>query len=613
MKVNRHSLLLVGLTFLAITGLALWQTGYWVRNLVLADIGQRSDSFLNLVAGNVRGELAKFQYQPRLLAFEPALSRALSNDASFEDVRDANEFLIRSNDVSGAAATYLLDNSGRTVAASDGVIGRNDSYRPYFRQAMHGSLGRDFALDPVTGERSYYFAHPIRSSNGILGAVAIKVPIDLLEPGWLSPDHKILVLDGDGIVFLSSHPDWRFHSLRPLPETVRNRLILSRTYGTLEIPAVPVTDEKTDDLITIQDPPWLTRTGGKSPSTTTYLVRSRALHEIGWRVVILSDTRSVGQQINTWSAIVAFMMASILLLAANIYQRRRRYAERLALQDAAKEELEAQVDARTADLTSANIQLRSEISERQKTETRLRQTQAELVQATKMAALGQMSAGISHELNQPLGAIRSYADNARTFLERAQTSDALKNLSSISELTERMGRIIKNLRTYSREEPVALRTISVNEAVTEALSLMESRLQSEDVAVDIRMPETVLSATGGAVRLQQVLVNLVSNSLDAMHATSDKRLTISAFENGDAVSISVRDNGPGIPAEDFDKLFDPFFSTKEVGESMGLGLSITFGIVRQFGGEMTAENHPDGGAVFTVSLQRPETEAGEAA
>ncbi|MGB0631423.1 MAG: sensor histidine kinase [Alphaproteobacteria bacterium] len=584
-----------------------------MRSFVLTDIGQRSDSFLNLVAGNVRGELAKFQYQPRLLAFESSLVKALSNEASSDDVQAANEFLIRSNDVSGAAATFLLDVSGRTVAASDGSIGRNYSYRPYFRQAMQGSLGRDFALDPTTGERSYYFAHPIRSETAVLGAVAIKVPIDLLEPGWLSPAHKILVLDGDGIVFLSSHPDWRFHSIRPLSDKARNRLILSRTYGTRDIPAIPVTGESTDNLISIQDPPWQNRAGRKKGPSTTYLTRSRSLNEIGWQVLILSDTKSVGQQINIWSAIVAFMMASILLFAANIYQRRRRYAERLALQDAAKEELEAQVKARTADLTSANLQLRSEISERQKTETRLRQTQAELVQATKMAALGQMSAGLSHELNQPLGAIRSYADNARTFLERAQTSLAAKNLASISELTERMGRIIKNLRTYSREEPVALRTVSVNDAISETRSLMDSRLQAEDVSVDIRVPDKELSATGGAVRLQQILVNLISNALDAMHDTGDKHLTISASETEETVTITVRDNGPGIPADNFDKLFDPFFSTKEVGEGMGLGLSITFGIVRQFGGEMNAANHPDGGAVFSVTLRRPEARTGEAA
>ena len=618
MTARQRSLAALGVAFLCVTGLALWQTGYWVRSFVLSDIAQRSESFLNLVAGNVRGELAKFQYQPRLLAYDPLLAQALSHDASAADVVRANEILTRSNDVSGASATFLLDNSGRAVAASDaqspaGFLGRNVSYRPYFEQAMLGSLGRDFAFDPLTGERSYYFAHPIRLESKILGAVALKIPIDLLEPGWSSADHKILVVDRDGIVFLSSHPEWRFHSMAPLPEQTRNRLVLSRTYGARDIPPLPVLGRTDDSLITVLNTPWPRNTGRDPGEKTTYLVRSASLNEIGWRVLILSDTKDVGQQINIWSAIVAFMMASILLFAANIYQRRRRYTERLALQDVAKEELEAKVEARTADLTEANAQLRSQISERQKTETQLRQTQAELVQATKMAALGQMSAGLSHELNQPLAAIRSYADNARTFLDRNQTSSASKNLTSISELTERMGRIIKNLRTYSRDEPVALRAVSATEAISQAQSLLQSRIRAENVAVEIDAPDRNLIVIGGSVRLQQVLINLISNALDAMRDTDDKKLIITATEMGQTVEISVRDNGPGIPDENLDKLFDPFFSTKEVGEGMGLGLSITFGIVRQFGGEMSAANHPDGGAEFTVQLSRADDKAGEAA
>lgn len=597
---NRRPLAVLAVLVLVLTGLALWQTGYWARSFVMSDIRDRSGNILNLVVENLRGELSKFQYQPRLLAFDPALERALSNDASAEDVVRANARLVRFNDISGAATTFLLDRSGRTIAASDwqsenSFLGKSFSFRPYFHAAMQGSLGRDFAVDTWTGERSYYFAHPIRIESRILGAVVIKIAIDRLEPSWVSSDQKILVVDRDGVVFLSTHPDWRFRSIEPLSAAAENRLILSRRYGARSIPALPVVDRQPTGMLSIRDTPWTEGRTRKNGSTTTYLTQSREMNEAGWRVLILSDTRSVTQQVNIWSAIVAFMMVSVLLLAANIYQRRRRYAERLALQEAAKEQLEVEVAQRTTDLTEAN--------------TQLRRTQAELVQATKLAALGQISAGLSHELNQPLAAIRSYSDNAGTYLDRDQVEPARANLNRISELTARMGRIIKNLRTYAREEPAMLRPISVNLAVTEALGLLDARIRTEKIDVSTMLPGADPFVMGGAVRLQQVLVNLISNALDAMQHAATKELSLWIDANPTDVIITIRDTGPGIIAEDIDKLFDPFFSTKDVGEGMGLGLSITFGIIKQFGGSIAAKNHPAGGAVFTVKLTRSETTA----
>ena len=615
---SRSSLIALSLFVIAMGGLALWQTGYWARSFVLSDIRERSSDILNLVVENLRGELSKFQYQPSLLAFDPAFERALSDDASDPDVIRANAQLVRFNDISGAAATFLLDRAGRTIAASnwqsaDSFVGLGFSYRPYFHQTMQGSLGRDFALEPETGERSYYFAHPIRVRSRTLGAVVLKIAIDRLEPSWLSSDNTILVVDRDGVVFLSTHPDWRFRSLAPLTETARSRLVLSRRYGTREIPALPVTDRTKTGFLTIQDTPWQGSGTARVVPTTTYLVQSKEMNEVGWRVLILSNTASVDQQVKIWSAIVAIVIVSLLLLAANIYQRRRRYSERLALQETAKAQLEGQVAARTTDLTAANTHLRNEIAERHKTEMQLRQTQAELVQATKLAALGQMSAGLSHELNQPLTAIRSYSDNARTYLDRDQVEPARTNLKGISELTERMGKIIRNLRTYARNEPVPLRPVSVNQTIAEALALMDARIKADNVDVSTELPAKDPVVTAGAVRLQQVLVNLIANALDAMRDTPARHLHLSVTATSTDVRIAVRDTGGGIVREDIDKLFDPFFSTKDVGEGMGLGLSITYGIIKQFGGEISAANHPDGGAVFTVSLAAATAAAGEAA
>ena len=231
----------------------------------------------------------------------------------------------------------------------------------------------------------------------------------------------------------------------------------------------------------------------------------------------------------------------------------------------------------------------------------------------KLAALGQMSAGLSHELNQPLAAIRSYADNARSFLDRDRPDTARKNLEGIAELTERMARIIRNLRTYAREEPLDLRPTPLRAAINESIALLQSRTDAEDVAIDIRMTDEDVVVVAGAVRLQQVFLNLLSNALDAMQGKAEKRIVIDAETAIRQVLIRIRDTGPGISADAMASVFDPFFSTKEVGQGMGLGLSITYGLVNQFGGSIEAANAPEGGAVFTIRLRRAEGGEGEGA
>ncbi len=255
--------------------------------------------------------------------------------------------------------------------------------------------------------------------------------------------------------------------------------------------------------------------------------------------------------------------------------------------------------------------MRNEIIERHRAEEELHRTQEELVQSAKLAALGQMSVGLSHELNQPLAAIRSYSDNARTFLERAQPESVRSNLEDISELTERMARIIRNLRTYARGEVVETRPTSLRRSLDEALNLLEVRFREEAVELEANLPDPSLEVVGGTVRLQQVFVNLISNGIDAMKGRKTRRLSVSVVETVTQVEVSISDTGTGVNEEDRANIFDPFYSTKGVGEGTGLGLSISYGIINQFGGQIEARNNPDGGAVFTVVLQkvRPEEAA----
>jgi two-component system C4-dicarboxylate transport sensor histidine kinase DctB len=312
--------------------------------------------------------------------------------------------------------------------------------------------------------------------------------------------------------------------------------------------------------------------------------------------------------------ITALMMVSLTLSAAIVHQRRRRISERIAMQEAAKGQLEQRVEQRTAELVEANKRLTAEIQDRQRAEEELRRTQSELVQATKLAALGQMSAGLSHELNQPLAAIETYADNARAFLERGDFKTASGNLSSISNLIHRMARIIRNLRTYARNEPVLTRPTSLRGAVENALTLLQQRIENANVTVHYDPHALDLAVVGGNVRLQQVFVNLLSNAIDALSDQGERSIWISSRrEDGGKLCIAIRDSGPGIPPEHLKNVFDPFYSTKDVGKGTGLGLSITFGIIKQFGGTIDAANHPDGGAEFCIRLVEIADQTGEAA
>jgi two-component system C4-dicarboxylate transport sensor histidine kinase DctB len=283
------------------------------------------------------------------------------------------------------------------------------------------------------------------------------------------------------------------------------------------------------------------------------------------------------------------------------------------LQRSAREELERRVEERTADLATVNRQLESEVAERTATEVRLRQTQSDLVQAGKLAALGQMSAALSHEFNQPLAAIRTYADNAATLIDRDRVPDARDNLSRISSLTERMASIARHLRNFARKPNEKLGPVSVADVVRDTLEIVNWRLKAAGAELSIDLGEPPPFVNAGVVRLQQVLVNIISNAADAVEGLPDRTIELVARTAAGKVMLSVRDRGAGVPAAVAERIFDPFFTTKGVGKGLGLGLSITYNIVRDFGGALTVENHPDGGAVFTVTLDAAEAALPEAA
>ncbi len=593
---------------LAACALVVLLTRTWAEDLFLEQTRARAAAKLDLYASNLSGALAKYQAVPRLLALNGdvvALFRRVGDPAA---QARANLLTATINDLTGAEDTYLMDAQGMTFAASNWdserpFVGHNFSYRPYFQQAMEGRLGRYFALGTTSGKRGYYFASRVTDNGEALGAVVVKVSLDDIEAAWTASEEDVIVTDPYGVIFIASQPDWRFRSLAPLDEAALKAIAENRRYESADLR--PLELEHRD--LGSTGAQLLTFTGAAAPEAgAEYIMIDEAMPEAGWTLHVLASTQLARSQTVTAMVVAALACAITLLIATLILQRRSRFIERIEYQRRASVELEHRVEERTADLTEANVQLEREIAERQAAEAELRQAQDDLIQAGKLAALGQMSAALSHEFNQPLAAIRSYADNAQLLIERNREAEACGNLKLIKDLTARMAEISKHLMTFARKPRSELRPVVLAEVLDDTLDFLRIRLERAGAEVSLDLPDSSLTVRAGRVRLQSVILNLVSNALDAMQGQAAPKLEITVAQTGggagERVTITLRDHGPGIPAGQIGRIFDPFFTTKEVGEGLGLGLSISYNIMKDFDGTLRAENHPGGGAVFIIDL-----------
>ena len=589
------------LTGLVLLGAILWMVFQFSTSFAFDQTAQRGKNTLRLTVAGINGTLGRYRSLPPLIADNQDIENFFQLANPADQAQAISRELQRINKVVDASVTYVMDKKGLTLAASNfdqkaSFVGQNFSYRPYFQDAIAGGQGRFFALGTTSLKRGYYFASPVKGKEGNVGVVAVKINVDQMEANWQSSDHEIVVTDENGIIFMSSRAGWRFAAIKPLSNATLAALRITRKYGKRSPrelnfqSAHPVDGDY--DVVTISD-------GKKS---VEYLGQNEEMSDQGWRVHIFSRTAPGRTQAYIITAAVLFVLLSMWLAAAVYILRRRRLNERMSAQREARQELEKQVRLRTHDLNQTNVKLMSEVNERKAAEEELRKTQADLVQAGKLAALGQMSAALSHELNQPLGAAKSYADNAAAYLDRDNKEQARDNVTRISSLIDRMAAIAKHLRNFARKPNEKLSSVPVATVINDALEILNQRVKTVGAKVSVDLPSNELWVVGGQVRLQQVLVNLISNGLDSIEAAKIKKIEISAEKTNGNVIIRVRDFGPGIKPEAVGQIFDPFFSTKGVGKGLGLGLSISYNIIRDFDGKLTAQNHHEQGAVFTIEL-----------
>jgi C4-dicarboxylate-specific signal transduction histidine kinase len=460
---------------------------------------------------------------------------------------------------------------------------------------------------------------PIRDEQQdwkLIGVAVVKSGIHELERRWLAQEAPALIVDNNGIVLLASPPEWRYTTLSPQAPEVLERIGREQFAGQklggepLDI-AIDAAQEGTVVRLARQEGIVFKALQGKKP----YLALSRHLPGTAWRIVVFSDLHPVTVQASTHAALAMAAYGCLLLLLLYLSQRRRAARNRLeaqALLEKANQELERNVAARTVDLSDAVERLQKEVVERQRAEQTLRAAQDELVQAAKLAVLGQMATGITHELSQPLGAIRTLSANAVEFMHRGDLATAEKNLGIVGQLSEQMGGIITPLKTFARKSPAVPAAVDVAQAVDAALFLFDQRLRKQSVTVDRKIEPNFWIAWCDQNRLQQVLVNLIGNAIDAMAEQRNRQLSFALATNPDGqLALSVTDSGSGFSAKALARLFEPFFTTKQPGEGLGLGLTISRDIVREFGGDLLAEAAPEGGARFIILLPRAPVSAPE--
>ena len=599
-------LLMIGLGFI----------GFWTSEYYgIRTLGENGERQLELHARTVESEISKYTYLPSLLELESSVSKLLAKPSP-EHRQTVNEYLEGLNRRSRSRAIYVMDTTGRVMATSnwrdiDSYLGEDLSFRAYFQNAVRGQPGRFYGIGSTNGEPGYYLAHGLEERGKIIGVAVVKVRLEALEERWQRARLEAFVSDENGIIILSSDPARRLKAVRPLSDETKERLARSLQYywatlNELQPLAREHLDAGTEKLTFPANSEVVA-----DDQEVTYLAQTRPLNDTPWNFTLLTPLNDLRQAaINQGILVaVAFALVAFLLIAWN--ERRKVIATRLAAREALQEannQLERRIAERTADLRASNERLKAQIRERRQAEETLRRAQDELVQAGKLAAIGQMSTSIAHELNQPLAALRTLSGNTVRFLERGALDTASTNLKTINELIDRMGRITASLRSFARRGDDQGEA-SLAKAVDAAFQVLGSRLDNLPLTVHRGFSQAMLQID--QTRLEQILVNLIGNALDAMHAQPAPELWLESDIHEGKYRLRVRDNGHGIDPETRKHLFEPFFTTKPGEQGLGLGLTLSASLAAATGGNLAVEHPADGGTAFVLSLPRAGHQPGE--
>lgn len=532
----------------------------------------------------LESELQTYRLLPLMLGEYPDVRAALASGTVDSALNDKLATLARRT---GAPVIYALDTNGMTIAASnagqpDSFLGHDYRYRDYFTTAMASGATEFFALGSVSGRPGLYLSRRIERAGRPLGVVVVKVEFGKIARAWIQDRMATFVTDPDGIILISSDPRLQFKTTRPLSPETRAMLARKRQFGASPLAPAPLN---------------ITEGRSRLPDGTPAVAVSLPVPIAGWRLVHMEPLdaalRNAAARTRWATTLAALLTIGAMLGAWWLYERRKRNA-------GARAELEAEVARRTAELRATADRLQIEVEQREASDQRFRQAREELAHANRVGSIGTITASVAHEINQPVAAIRTFADNAAAFLERGEPTRAATNLQSIVDLTSRIGTITAGLRRYARRGAGSIGPVALDEAIDGVRLLIGDRFRAKGVMLDLPTgPEARLTVIAGRVRLEQVLVNLLQNALDAVADRRDARVSVTVGRKGRDVVLTVADNGPGIDPTIADHLFTPFATSKKDG--LGLGLGIARDIMTEFGGTLDLVPAPEG-AIFRMIL-----------
>lgn len=544
----------VVLALLLVSLLALRGLDHAMRSRAIGQEQVEARNEAAILATSLNSELDKFTFLPLALAQDPevvALTRTPGGSSSTLNRR--LETLAAQSD---AAAIYVMDRDGDTLAASNwdlptSFVGSNYAFRDYFHGAMTAGSATQFALGTVSRKPGLYIASRIGSGSDPSGIVAVKVEFDRTEANWARATRGVYVTDANGVVLLTSNPDWRFHLATAQGGSARDEERDRRQFGLAPLPPLK-----------LRKPP----PGGEVVQIP--LVEARqAISPDGWELHLLIDPGArVAAALATGRLVLLLFLVAIVALffTTQMVRRRRRTRE------------DAMVAVRTRTLRE------------------------QLSQANRLATLGQISAGVNHEIGQPVAALRVFAENGEKYVEAGNSEQAKRNFREIMGLADRIGLITGELRKFSRRHPGERRFVEIGEIIDGALLLLHDRIAAREMAVEL--PDEPLRSTrveAEHIRLEQVLVNLLQNALDA--TGPEDRIAIAIDVDDAILKLHVIDEGDGIPEENIGAIFQPFATSKEDG--LGLGLVISQDIMRDLGGDLTFSVGADG-TRFTMIIPR---------
>ncbi|WP_051213270.1 sensor histidine kinase [Maritalea myrionectae] len=560
---RRFAVALIALFLLAVSFLVIYAAAF---STFKSSELERAQGRAEFYRTTLESALDRLEHLPFILGQDPAVVRGLQDPESrFALNRRLADFAARAN----AEALYVMDLDGLTIAASNysepvNFLGENYSFRPYFQTAKNGQRGKFFAIGATTKRPGFFVAEPVRdSTDNIIGVIALKIELDELVAAWRASGEKILITNLDTIVVLASQPDWQYRTLAPPSEERLLQIRQMRQFG--QEPLAPLDWERLEnDEVAL---------AGERHIRVRVPVTSQP-----WQLHFIVSTAGLQER----ALFVVFLAAISVALLAIMFIFWR------------SERLRRALDASHQD----RKRLLREIEDRKATEKALAKTQNELEKSSRMAALGQLAASVTHELGQPLSAMRNYI--AIEEMNAAQKPESLA--TRLSGLVRRMENITRDLRFFAQPKQHQKTPFDVAKAIENAVGLTRHDLQARQIEMALNLPTPAPQILGDGARFEQVLVNLLRNAMSAVDDVPAPKIEIGWAPAGDNIAIYVADNGHGLKGQQIEELQEPFRTDKPSGEGMGLGLAISASIVKEHAGELFAVDNEQGGATFTILL-----------